>query len=302
MVLHENFRVGVSTAREIVYTTVKVLWDQLQPDHMRTLGSDDWKRIAEEFHSRWNYPHCLGCIDGKHIRVKCPRRSGSLYYNYKGFFSVVLQGVCSADYKFTYVDVGGLGQQSDGGTFVGSAFGEAFHKNTLNIPSDDVIPGSDVILPYVFLADEGYPLEYHLMRPYSSGTWETNTKEEYFNSRLSRVRKTIECAFGILNTKWRILWRPIECHPTEVENIVLALCVLHNVIIDREGVPEEDLGRAKLFRERYIQQKEGRRNICNRSGEIARQIREEFANYFWYSDHQILGSLIKPATRVRWLK
>ena len=52
-------------------------------------------------------------MDGKHIRIKKPTHSGSLYHNYKGFFSIVLFAVVDADYKYMYTDVGGLGHQSD---------------------------------------------------------------------------------------------------------------------------------------------------------------------------------------------
>lgn len=46
---------------------------------------DNWKSIAELFASRWNFPHCVGALDGKHIAIRCREKGGSLYYNYKGF-------------------------------------------------------------------------------------------------------------------------------------------------------------------------------------------------------------------------
>ena len=50
---------------------------------------DNWKSIAELFASRWNFPHCVGALDGKHIAIRCPAKGGSLYYNYKCFHSII---------------------------------------------------------------------------------------------------------------------------------------------------------------------------------------------------------------------
>uniref|UniRef100_A0A1X7T079 DDE Tnp4 domain-containing protein n=1 Tax=Amphimedon queenslandica TaxID=400682 RepID=A0A1X7T079_AMPQE len=43
-----------------------------------------WKETAEQFQNQWNFPHCLGAIDGKHINIRQPANSGSMYYNYRG--------------------------------------------------------------------------------------------------------------------------------------------------------------------------------------------------------------------------
>lgn len=39
--------------------------------------------ISNEFNAKWNFPNCLGAIDGKHVALKCPVNAGSLFYNYK---------------------------------------------------------------------------------------------------------------------------------------------------------------------------------------------------------------------------
>ena len=48
--------------------------------------------------NKWDSPHCLGAIDGKHIIMQSPAKSSSLFYNYKKSFSIVLLAVCNADY------------------------------------------------------------------------------------------------------------------------------------------------------------------------------------------------------------
>lgn len=78
---------------------------------------EHFQQIAHEFYSKWDFPHCIGAIDGRHIEIEKPKKSGSLYYNYKDFFSVVQQAVVDANYKYVTIDVGGYGSQSDGGTF-----------------------------------------------------------------------------------------------------------------------------------------------------------------------------------------
>lgn len=75
----------------------------------------DWKNHAHNFLTKWNFPNCIGAIDGKHVRIQCPPNSGSLYFNYKGFFSVVVLAVVDADYKYIVVDVGSFGRESDAG-------------------------------------------------------------------------------------------------------------------------------------------------------------------------------------------
>lgn len=76
----------------------------------------EWKNNAQTFYDKWNFPNVIGAIDGKHVRIQCPLNSGSMYFNYKNFFSVVLLAIVDANYKYIAVDIGSYGRESDGGT------------------------------------------------------------------------------------------------------------------------------------------------------------------------------------------
>lgn len=155
-----------------------------------------------------------------------------MFFNYKKFYSIVLQAVADANGRFLTVEVGGYGKQSDGGTFSSSTLFELMNLGNF-LPEDANLPGTEIKMPYVFLGDEAYPLLPELLRLYARR--DINPENEYFNMRLSRARKCVECAFGIINAKFRLLWKPIQTRPKPAELFVKAICTLHNIIIDREG-------------------------------------------------------------------
>jgi hypothetical protein len=64
-------------------------------------NAEEWKEIARDFKKKWNFPHALGALDGKHIRIRNPARAGSLYYNCKRYFSIVLMVLVDADYHLS---------------------------------------------------------------------------------------------------------------------------------------------------------------------------------------------------------
>lgn len=166
-------------------------------------------------------------MDGKHVVIQAPPSCGSVYFNYKGTHSVVLLATCDADYKFTVVDVGECGSRSDGGTFRNSPISEVL-KDENNIPVPKHLPGTTVKMPCVIVGDEAFPLMENLMRPYPGRHLPLARK--VFNFRLSRARRVIENAFGILSSRWRIYRQPISASLETIQVIVYATTCLHNYL------------------------------------------------------------------------
>ncbi|XP_054747281.1 putative nuclease HARBI1 [Anastrepha obliqua] len=247
----------------------------------------EWKAIADGFEEIWNFPNCLGAIDGKHIAIKRPPNSGALYYNYKKFYSIVLMATVNANYEFIVADVGTNGRVSDGGVIKNTEFGKAIYNKTLPLPGPSQLPKSDKVLPYVFVADNAFQMQGHLIKPYP-GTNLTNT-QRIFNYRLSRARRIVENVFGILVSRFGVLQTTIQLAPEKAQIIVLACCYLHNFLrkkksysfshlIDQEDENSGSIAQGAWRRESHLNVLESAhlRNSSNK----AKEIRNNFAEYF----------------------
>ncbi|KAJ6604939.1 Protein ALP1-like, partial [Pseudolycoriella hygida] len=228
--LHYNFRVGISTAYNIIRETCDALWDVLQPIYLKFPEQEDWIRIEEQFRQKLNFPNCVGAMDGKLIEIFAPGRSGSLYFNYNKYFSTNLLAICDALKNFIYVDIGSYGQQTDGGVLFNSTFGKRMDMKKLNFPPSNFLPHTSVAFPYFIIADSAFPLRENLLTPYAGDISTLSDIEANFNREQSSCRKIIENSFGILVRRWQILSGPIEMHPINAHKILKATLVLHNYI------------------------------------------------------------------------
>ncbi|CAK1582010.1 unnamed protein product [Parnassius mnemosyne] len=189
----------------------------------------EWKMIARDFGEKYQFWNCLGALDGKHVAIQKPRLSGSLYYNYKGYFSIVLMALANARKEFIMIDVGANGRVSDGGVLFYTKFWELYQQRSLFLPQPGTLPSTSDIFPFVFIGDEAFALGENLMKPYPQ--YACNNEQKTFNYRLSRARSVVECAFGILRTKFGVFQKNINFEPSKAALIVATSCYLHNYLI-----------------------------------------------------------------------
>lgn len=107
------------------------------------------------------------------------------------------------------------------------------HRGTLNIPEPEELKGTQILMPYFFVADSIFALHPNLMKPYTRSEYLTKNQEKY-NYRISRARINIECAFGILVSRWRVFDRPLAVNLLTSEKIIMATMLLHNFIITED--------------------------------------------------------------------
>ncbi|XP_025266672.1 protein ANTAGONIST OF LIKE HETEROCHROMATIN PROTEIN 1-like [Camponotus floridanus] len=191
-----SYRLGKSTVSGIIQDTCQAIWEVLQHRVLFQSSQQGWKKIVDGFFRRWNFPHCIGAIDGKHVVIQAPPHAGSTFYNYKGQHSIVLIAVVSASYEFLMVDIGAQGRHNDGGIFKGSIMGQRFENKQMELPPPCPLSNCSISVPYMLVADAAFQLNEYTLRPYPGNR--LNKTREIFNYRLSRARRVVENAFGIM--------------------------------------------------------------------------------------------------------
>lgn len=143
------FRVAHNTISLFIPEVCQAIFEEYQAEMWNTPQTpDEWRPVAEGFRDKWNFPHAAcGAIDGKHIAITKPAKTGSLYYNFKGFFSIVMLAVVDANYKFIWADVGAPGSSSDAGIFNRSRLEPALRLGTLGLPLPEPFPNDDRYMP-----------------------------------------------------------------------------------------------------------------------------------------------------------
>lgn len=287
--IHYNFRLGASTAYNIINETCIALWNVLSPIYLRYPTQQEWLEIAVEFAEKLKFPNCVGVVDGKLIEIVAPKKSGSKYFNYMRYFSTNLLAVCDARKNFVYVDIGSYGCQSDGGVFFHSTFGRRLDTNSLNLPPPAPLPHTGTLCPFFILGDTAFPLHEHILTPYPGKYADLSAIQVNFNKEMSSVRQNIENSFAILVKRWRVLSGPIGANPDMVNNIVMATVVLHNFIksfddpaavrymrADKETLPTIQGLRRFEFLDGWIELNRGSGPTRN-----AHCVRDKYANYLF---------------------
>jgi len=113
------------------------------------------------------------------------------------------------------------------------------------------------------------------MRPCPGSQSKGDNEKSVFNYRLSRARRVVENAFGVLSQKFQIYDRTLQSLPEYADNIIFATCILHNYLRD-QGVGLNDMGSSANVRSNLTK-------IPNQGGcahQSAFEVRDKFKQFF----------------------
>ncbi|XP_043074666.1 uncharacterized protein si:dkey-121j17.6 [Puntigrus tetrazona] len=232
--LSAQYSIGASTISQIVMETCGALYQLMKKDFLKTPSTEtEWRAVAQDFESKWQFPHCLGALGEKQIYLQSPVKSGCHDHNNKGRSYVTIMAAVDANYKFIYGSLETQDKVSGAGRFAHSNLCKAMDQGLLNFPPPEPLPDSDIMMPYMFVGDERHPLRPDLMKPYPNK--QMDHSQGILNYRLSRARRVAENAFSILANRLKVFRSTIFLEPDKVEKITMASICIHNFLCERRS-------------------------------------------------------------------
>ena len=201
-------------------------------DYINFPNGDRLDRVVNEFKMKWGVPQCFGAVDGSHVPISAPSHLHTDYFNRKGWYSMLIQGLVDANYRLMDVCVGWPGSVHYARVFAHSSLYKEIEHNKI-LPNKTIsILGTNI--PLYMIGNSAYPLKSWLMKPFPHNT-ELITQQRNYNYRVCRARIVTEIAFDRRKARWRRLLKRNDMNINNIPHVITAACVLHNICeINRE--------------------------------------------------------------------
>ncbi|KAJ8890593.1 hypothetical protein PR048_010102 [Dryococelus australis] len=128
-------RIAPQTLGKIIPDTCEAIFKALRNYCKCPTTEKEWENVAGKFEHRWNFPNCIGTVDGNHAAFRIWIRN---------FHSQVLLGTASANDVLLYFSFGRNGRGSDGGVFEASDLSEKLEDGSLNFPKEGTITATNL--------------------------------------------------------------------------------------------------------------------------------------------------------------
>ncbi|KAL7545061.1 hypothetical protein ACHAWF_014107 [Thalassiosira exigua] len=185
------------------------------------------KNVATDFSRTSNgvINGCIGAIDGWIVKIARPTKKDGVYnpgsfYSRKGFYGINVQAIVDKKKRILYRNILSRGAEHDSTAFKNGQFFKWLIENWSALARHG----------FYFIGDSAYSLQSFLLTPFDNVLH--GTPEDNYNFFHSSSRISVECAFGEIDLRWGILWRPLKFTLKHNINVIDACMRLHNFIVD----------------------------------------------------------------------
>jgi len=233
----EHMKMAESTSVECLKKFVQGIIEVYGEEYLRRPTVQDVQRLLD-IGERRGFPGMIGSIDCMHWHwEKCPYAwKGQYTRGDHGVPTIILEAIASHDRWIWHGFFGVAGSNNDinvlnqSTLFVDQLRGEAPQVQYF-------VNGRQYSKPY-YLADGIYP-EWAIFVKFIRAP--QSAEHKLFSEHQEGARKDVECAFGILQARFRILRNPARLYDQgDLQNIMLACIIIHNMIIEDEKDIEND--------------------------------------------------------------
>lgn len=224
--------VSVASFYRVVYLCLRLIIKSPELDIRLPTTGEECAQVASGFRNI-SYgeaiTNCIGCVDGYLLKTYTPKKkdAGNVRSYFSGHYQCYgmnIQALCDANSRFIFFGVAAPGSVNDREAIKESGLLSALN----NLPSE-----------FVILGDAAYePTE--RVAPMFYGINKKDDACDAYNFYASQCRIRIEMAFGLMQMKWGILWRPMRVNLENTKFVIQAIARLHNFVIDERILNNEE--------------------------------------------------------------
>ena len=176
----------------------------------------------------------IGALDGWLVKIKCPSlKQDSVtnpagYFSRKGFFALNVQVIVDKKKRVLWRRIGARGSEHDSPAFKDSTLHSKLED--IFLQQDGKIHNNSFNNNFYLIGDSAYSLRPWILTPYDNA--KSKSPEDTFNFMHSSCRIQVECAFGEIDARWGIFWRPLKFKLCQHKFIIDACLRLHNFVVD----------------------------------------------------------------------
>ena len=191
------------------------------------------RNVAKDFEEGCRcgaFQGCIGALDGWLVKIKKPSSKDGVkfpgdFFSRKGFYAINVQVLVDRKKRVLYKSILCRGAEHDSSAFKASDLYSLLMEKKADLQEQGLY----------MIGDSAYSIRSFIIVPYDNAFH--GTGEDTFNFYHSSSRIVVECAFGEIDMRWGILWKPLRFSLKKSTKVIDACLRLHNFIVDyRESV------------------------------------------------------------------